>query len=617
MQMRQCVSLGQMTAAPTTIVSTHMLPSAVTTYTHTVAMPTSTRTSIPLVAHAAPSTPRTVTRALPLFGAPCHPFTHVGSVTSLQRAVSPSCVLPRAASPLPAHSTDLSLTNFGSVRCELSPRAVSNVRPESERIALVEDGSARTPPCLMLSSFPDPKEVDGDQTPGVSPRVSPTSRRQDTGERQTQPGVPSGELGSVRTPALRKQSSRLPLRSHSQHRSAQALPQRCTPQRAQVHSRSPSPQRWSGQQSPHTRGTPQKPQVASRAAPRPRRAQSPSGTCEAAKDSKREPAAQPSRRLSPRAAPPKPAGSTSGTTPAARSQAEPTVEIVSTEIVNQAPGESLHISTHTIAGLKASSPRWRNQDRLLVQELTQNQVLLGVFDGHGQHGHHIAQQAVNIFERLAPGLFVDGTVGGAAGAFLKLFSLCQEELECDTRSRLSGTTAVCALLDLDRRTVVVAHTGDSKMVVASGDIVLETSDHRWDRDAEVRVLNRGGEVRNEWGCDRIFAQGVDWPGLAMSRSLGDVAGNQLGVSAEPEVTEELPLSVGSALVLGSDGLWDMVSPNFAVRKLRTVDEADHAAYTLVTTARQRWPAGEDIDDITAVTALLISQEVGSATEESR
>merc|ERR1712136_724880 len=207
--------------------------------------------------------------------------------------------------------------------------------------------------------------------------------------------------------------------------------------------------------------------------------------------------------------------------------------------------------------------------------------------------------------------------GWRSWRFLKLFSLCQEELECDTRSRLSGTTAVCALLDLDRRTVVVAHTGDSKMVVASGDIVLETSDHRWDRDAEVRVLNRGGEVRNEWGCDRIFAQGVDWPGLAMSRSLGDVAGNQLGVSAEPEVTEELPLSVGSALVLGSDGLWDMVSPNFAVRKLRTVDEADHAAYTLVTTARQRWPAGEDIDDITAVTALLISQEVGSATEESR
>ena len=99
------------------------------------------------------------------------------------------------------------------------------------------------------------------------------------------------------------------------------------------------------------------------------------------------------------------------------------------------------------------------------------------------------------------------------------------------------------------------------------------------------------------------------PGRALCKSLQS--------TRVAQVTEELPLSVGSALVLGSDGLWDMVSPNFAVRKLRTVDEADHAAYTLVTTARQRWPAGEDIDDITAVTALLISQEVGSATEESR
>lgn len=50
------------------------------------------------------------------------------------------------------------------------------------------------------------------------------------------------------------------------------------------------------------------------------------------------------------------------------------------------------------------------------------------------------------------------------------------------------------------------------------------------------------------------------PGLAMTRSIGDLVAKSVGVTAEPEIKWFGPLhEKDKAIVLGSDGLWDRLS----------------------------------------------------------
>ena len=70
------------------------------------------------------------------------------------------------------------------------------------------------------------------------------------------------------------------------------------------------------------------------------------------------------------------------------------------------------------------------------------------------------------------------------------------------------------------------------------------------------------------GPPRVWVLNCTYPGLAMSRSLGDVLAKKAGVIAEPEVTtftydpEQSPEQRGLIpkwIVLASDGIWDVMS----------------------------------------------------------
>lgn len=47
----------------------------------------------------------------------------------------------------------------------------------------------------------------------------------------------------------------------------------------------------------------------------------------------------------------------------------------------------------------------------------------------------------------------------------------------------------------------------------------------------------------------------DVPGLAMSRSIGDLVAKQVGVIAEPEILR-YKIPNNGFILIGSDGLWD-------------------------------------------------------------
>nr|CEL66539.1 TPA: Probable protein phosphatase 2C 64 [Neospora caninum Liverpool] len=263
-------------------------------------------------------------------------------------------------------------------------------------------------------------------------------------------------------------------------------------------------------------------------------------------------------------------------------------------------------------GLKPDSP---NQDDFGV--LCCNAFrLFGVFDGHGPSGHDISGYVHRMLFAL---LLSDETLSrnpqlALRNAFVAThqsvlaYAAHTELFDCS----LSGSTA-SVVLHTHRR-LFVAHVGDSRVVLArqkKDGIVAEalTVDHKPTTPAErARIEAAGGELKR-LECDipyRVFLKGRLYPGLAMSRALGDAIANHVGVSCEPDVsTVELDRSC-LFVIIASDGVWEFISNQEAVniaseamgaeRKARTKAAADR----LTLEAFKRWveEEGNVVDDIT-------------------
>jgi len=52
---------------------------------------------------------------------------------------------------------------------------------------------------------------------------------------------------------------------------------------------------------------------------------------------------------------------------------------------------------------------------------------------------------------------------------------------------------------------------------------------------------------------------MEAPGLAMSRSLGDKSGREVGVISDPEIFEIILKEEDKFIVIASDGVWEFLS----------------------------------------------------------
>ncbi|TFJ84529.1 hypothetical protein NSK_004514 [Nannochloropsis salina CCMP1776] len=138
-------------------------------------------------------------------------------------------------------------------------------------------------------------------------------------------------------------------------------------------------------------------------------------------------------------------------------------------------------------------------------------------------------------------------------------------------------------------------------------------DHKPDVAAEkARILAANGRVfavRYDDGVDgpaRVWLKDLDVPGLAMSRSLGDVVAHTVGVSSEPEVFEyTLDSARDVFLVLATDGLWEFMSDAEVVRMVGVAKDPQEAVETLIKEANTRWLKEEQVvDDTTVCVAFL-------------
>lgn len=210
---------------------------------------------------------------------------------------------------------------------------------------------------------------------------------------------------------------------------------------------------------------------------------------------------------------------------------------------------------HSAKTLKGHCPGRNkpNQDRFLVCDFQINGVkihLFAVADGHGTNGHHVSETTVktlqeDLQERLRKISDSLEEVNEVKAAINETCDAIHDELKATgVNLKYSGTTLVFALI-IDQR-LYLANVGDSRAVLGSkvkGRLrkSLETEDHNPDiPEEQERIEKMNGRVcpiideyGEECGPMRVWARNLTEPGLAMSRSLGDTRGHQLGVIHKP------------------------------------------------------------------------------------
>mmetsp|Transcript_116445 Transcript_116445/g.336370 ORF Transcript_116445/g.336370 Transcript_116445/m.336370 type:complete len:382 (-) Transcript_116445:180-1325(-) len=273
-------------------------------------------------------------------------------------------------------------------------------------------------------------------------------------------------------------------------------------------------------------------------------------------------------------------------------------------------------------GLKPESP---NQDSWTVLKVDGNFSIYGVFDGHGKQGHDVS----NFVKDNLPKLIIKDKrfkSSDMPASLSECFRTVQSLVATADRmkklsAQMSGTTATVVVHDHSSNKLTVAHVADSTCVLGSWSDsaskgaqsgVALTRDHKPNlKDERARIEKAGGRVVFDgYANHRVYAKNGRYPGLNMSRCLGDLMGHaDAGCSCDPEVLEHPISPKDSVLLLCSDGVWEFITPQEAIDMVgnQTPKQAMNTADTLAKEAWDRWireEGGAVVDDITVVLVYL-------------
>ncbi|CAD8141043.1 unnamed protein product [Paramecium octaurelia] len=232
-----------------------------------------------------------------------------------------------------------------------------------------------------------------------------------------------------------------------------------------------------------------------------------------------------------------------------------------------------YITAKTLAGQTNRKRLKINQDSLIIKKYLCNQIdwhLFGVFDGHGQNGHFISKLISQLMPKVLENKLLENRTSNANDIkqiLINTFQHIENELvdNSNIACNFSGSTAIVTYFMGSK--IFCANVGDSRAVFfyRSGDAWFNRAlsfDHKPNKSIELkRILGQGGRVEQSFfdgkrqGAYRVWLPHEDVPGLAMSRSIGDLVAKQVGVIAEPEILRYKIPNNGFVLI-GSDGLWD-------------------------------------------------------------
>ena len=268
--------------------------------------------------------------------------------------------------------------------------------------------------------------------------------------------------------------------------------------------------------------------------------------------------------------------------------------------------------------------------------------IFGVLDGHGPDGHFISKFASDFI----PSQIINNpeikNLSSPEDIYKKLkdknckiineaFASADNQLK-NMKFDIAESGCTCCLVIHIGVHILCANIGDSRAIVVynqSNDInniksnnldYLGTSplsiDYKPDCPEEKkRILKAGGVIEKmkdekgeEIGPYRVWIKGKDYPGLAISRSIGDLEGKIVGIISEPGIMEyDLNIST-KYIIVCSDGVWDFLNNETVMnigKQFYLENNAAKFCHELVSRAFKEWKKNEImVDDITAVVAFF-------------
>jgi len=275
-----------------------------------------------------------------------------------------------------------------------------------------------------------------------------------------------------------------------------------------------------------------------------------------------------------------------------------------------------------ICSPKETSSGWINQDSPMSAGLPGEAVLFGVFDGHGRLGHDASRVAA---ERLPGHMAADkiNPLSQPKKALESAFRKTDDDIfmAMGANVEFSGTTGVVVMFDPGKRELHVGNVGDSRAVLGQyspdaksprWDALALTEDLKPDMPEEIdRILLSGGHVAKlqedgeDVGPARVWDnRALEKPGLATSRTLGDGCARLLGVIPDPVVTTRKLQKEDKFLLIATDGLWDSLGNEQAVRICAKFLHMPQVALKALVEAVRREEGGELVDDTTIVLVVF-------------
>ena len=264
--------------------------------------------------------------------------------------------------------------------------------------------------------------------------------------------------------------------------------------------------------------------------------------------------------------------------------------------------------------------------------------IFGVLDGHGPEGHKVSEfasefipaQIINHPEIKAlsdPEYIYEKLKDNNCQIITNAYLTCDEELKnAEFDAYNSGST--CILIIHIGNHIICSNVGDSRGLVAFDEQIegddglnyLEAAQLSIDYKPELleeqkRILMSGGVVekmKNEFGQGvgpfRVWARGKEFPGLAMSRSIGDLNGKNIGIISDPGILEYDLSESTKFIVVCSDGVWEFLTNENVIdlgKSFYINNDASGFCHQIVDQSVVQWEKSDIIiDDITVVVAFF-------------
>lgn len=295
-----------------------------------------------------------------------------------------------------------------------------------------------------------------------------------------------------------------------------------------------------------------------------------------------------------------------------------------------------------------------NQDSYLVitKEYKLNDFnMFGVLDGHGLNGHLVSNFAVRYLTTFFQKNKKINTLTDEDSIYYRLkknsydiISRACRHIErdiakSDIDATYSGTTC-CMVFQVGEK-IICGNIGDSRAIIVKKNIHAKIDnndnhnnsnkkhkkkknnienilyikplsiDQKPNSPGEKERIESHGGIISQYeengevsGPFRVWKKDEMVPGIAMSRSIGDLVASTLGVIPEPIFTEEVIDSNTKFIIIASDGIWEFLENNKVaeiVLPFYEKGDPDGACKELIRQATEWWN-NEDVvvDDITVI-----------------